>query len=94
MKCYETSKNVMKCYEIIAILVPETQNRSFFFAVPDFITFWRAGEKTYRREVMAVRKFYRHSIRNDVFGGLAQSLPSDFAHRPKCYENVMKYFIT
>ena len=30
MKCYEKNKNVMKCYEIIEILVPEAQNRPVF----------------------------------------------------------------
>ena len=33
MKCYEQNKNVMKCYEIIEILIPEAQNRSFFHGI-------------------------------------------------------------
>ena len=84
----------MKGYEIIEILTQKTQNWLVFFAVLDFITFWRAGEKTYRRTVIKVHTFDGYSIRNDVFRGVTRFLTYVFAYGSKCYENVMKYFIT
>ena len=84
MKCYENKKN------------PGTgpPKSVVFAAVPDFRTFWRAEDKTNRRTVIKVRRIDTNSIKNDVFNCLTKSLPSDFSHRPKCYENVMKIFIT